>query len=383
MRKRLPVLLGLAVVVGLIALAVSRNSANITNPQDNSETQTSINPADLEPQTIEYPVETGKQSDPFLYPEGYKLQTDPVPAFISVKDSHLTALATKENLGEHNLVFTKEGSADKTLHIVVKPPTVDLAALKAEIVSYIGAKSADFGVWIYDIGRQETVEINADAVFKPASISKLPSVMLALRNTENGTWNLDSTMLALRADMIHNKAAGLGVYGAGAQLPLRRFVESAISISDNTAHYHLHHYLGGLGEVNTRSNTELGIANFYLDPHTATSAEIGKVLLRLYKGEILNAENTAYLLKLMRTTSADLRQGVPAGVNAVTPGLTIANKVGFLFGGPDSAYSDAAIVTGQKTDYILVILTQKAPAFPQGRIALQEIAKLVETKLDK
>jgi beta-lactamase class A len=79
-----------------------------------------------------------------------------------------------------------------------------------------------------------------------------------------------------------------------------------------------------------------------------TSADdLAMLLAKIYRGEVFNEANRARLLDDMKTQV--YRQGIPAGI----PDATVADKVGFL----DGMLHDAAIVYGEKGDYILVIMT--------------------------
>lgn len=45
----------------------------------------------------------------------------------------------------------------------------------------------------------------------------------------------------------------------------------------------------------------------------------------------------------------------------------MANEVGYLFGGCEGGiYNDSGVVFGNNTDYVLVVLNNSAPPFPQG-----------------
>jgi len=73
-------------------------------------------------------------------------------------------------------------------------------------------------------------------------------------------------------------------------------------------------------------------------------------LNQLQAGTLMNAAHTSALLGLMK--SQIYRAGIPAGV----PGVTVADKVGWL----DGINNDAAIVYDPKGTYILVIMTENS-----------------------
>ncbi len=251
--------------------------------------------------------------------------------------------------------------------------------LENEIRSYLDEDIENFGLYILDLKREKKLLINAREEFPPASISKLPSVILSLKEIQEGKITFEDT-LPVKGNLKHSNADSIGRYENGTLLPINFFIDMAILESNNTAHYHLHDYLGGAGIVNERTNTELNASVFFLDPHIATAESVGNVLEGIYKNTILDEEYSNYLLNLMKNTVTDLRLAIPGGV---PQGIEVANKVGFLYGGKEgSTYSDAAIVFGEKTDYVLVVLNKRAPVYPYGYEKIREISEIVYTFLN-
>lgn len=86
------------------------------------------------------------------------------------------------------------------------------------------------------------------------------------------------------------------------------------------------------------------------DMHT-TAADLSLLLTKLYKGEILSDASRQKLFALMQRQV--YRKGIPAGIAS---NGTVADKVGFLH----NLLHDAAIVTSQKGDYVMVIMTDNS-----------------------
>jgi len=95
-------------------------------------------------------------------------------------------------------------------------------------------------------------------------------------------------------------------------------------------------------EISGLSNTQIANGNMQTSPR-----DLGAFLLQLYRGKLMNTENTEKLINLMKRQK--YRDGIPTGV---APNK-VADKVGFLFG----LLHDAAIVYSEQGDYILVIMT--------------------------
>ena len=81
----------------------------------------------------------------------------------------------------------------------------------------------------------------------------------------------------------------------------------------------------------------------------STAEDESLFLSLLYSGQILSQQSSRDVLinALKRNI---YRQGVPAGM----PGVTVANKVGFL----DGLFHDAAIVYSPSGTYVLTVLTE-------------------------
>lgn len=306
------------------------------------------------------------------------IELSSVPAFELFNSSFSeTITPDKDSIGKNNFAL----SYDKNNLLIYESflPKVNSEDIFIEINEYLGEDSIHFGIYIYDLRRNQEISQNEDLEYPPGSISKLPSVILTLKDIDEGKISFDDT-LPVKNELKHTDWDVIGSNYDGTELPFRTYIDAAILESNNSAHYHLHDYLGGAGIVNSRTNTELNAAKFFLDPHTATARSIGNVLIGLYKETILSHENSNYLLNLMKNTYEDLRLAIPGGV---PENIEVANKVGFLYGGIEgSTYSDAAIVYGEKTDYVVVILNNEAPDFPFGYIMIREISRIVYEELN-
>jgi hypothetical protein len=95
-----------------------------------------------------------------------------------------------------------------------------------------------------------------------------------------------------------------------------------------------------------------------------TASDSALLFERLYKGEILTADQRNELLGYMKRQ--EYRTGIPAGV----PGVEVADKVGFYDNG--TSWHDGGIVYHPKGAYILVIFTEGA-----GSAKLADLSKTI------
>lgn len=315
-------------------------------------------------------------------PEGYLLAgASNLPDYI-INGEKLTIRPTKYDVGTVDLKFYRANLHTHqidtiTYQVTTKPVPFDKEKLLADIRAKLGDKVDNYGVYIYDLQRDETVEINSDQQIPPGSISKLPVAILTLRDIDAGTATFNTTY-PVQNKYKHSTYDSIGMLPEGTQVSLKTYLQALILQSNNSAQYHLRERLGSTGVLNTRTHAELGVNPFFEDPHIATAKNIGTVLTRLYRGELLSAANTDFLLGLMTSIdpSSGLRNGIPYGLRNRTT-IKIANKVGFLFGGNDNVYNDSAIVWAPRTDYVVVIMNKQAPPFPNGSQIIAQLSPII------
>jgi beta-lactamase class A len=322
-------------------------------------------------------------------PSTIQLQTGDVATipdtmkFMTQSGNTLALNPGKYDIGDYEFTVTASDKTKTTYKLKVSAAPVDMDKLNADLTKLIGTSRAPhYGIYIYDPLRNQTLKINEGKDMPPASISKLPSVILALRDVDAGKYTLD-TKFPVKNSLKHTYVDSIGVYPEGTMLPLRQYLTAAIHESNNTAHYHIHdEVLGGMENVVPRTDSELK-ARIYLNPHVATADGIATLLKGIYSKTYLSESSTAFILDLMEHTLSSLRTGIPAGIPA-NSNIKVADKVGFLFGGKEGdVYSDASIVYGLHTDYILVVLNDQAPPYPQGAQIIKQISQLVYSYMDK
>ncbi len=101
---------------------------------------------------------------------------------------------------------------------------------------------------------------------------------------------------------------------------------------------------------------------------TTTTGDVAKFLDQLYSGNLLNSANRASLLDKMGRQV--FRSAIPAG----SPGSQVYDKVGFL----GRSWHDAAIVRGNKADYMLVVFTENG-----GAPAIKDLASQIQETINQ
>jgi beta-lactamase class A len=314
-------------------------------------------------------------------PAGWELLSIDLPTYVELDGNTLKFSPKKEHYGVLKLLFAPKDNPHAGRRVRaynIGLPSVDFEKLRNEVLAIMGDNANYMGVYLEDIVRGEKMTINEFALFKPGSISKLPVGIITILDFQNGTRKLTDTY-AVQNSLKHSSADAIGRLPQGTKVQLKQYVDELFKVSSNTAQYHLRTMLGGTGVMHERTHKELGVANFYEDPHEATPNSVGKVLNDIYFGRTLKGEWRDFFYNTLGAAAPSLRDAIPAGI---PKDVRVVNKVGFLFGKGDTTYSDAATVFAKHTDYILVVFNNRAPQFPQGSKIIKEISAKIYSAID-
>jgi beta-lactamase class A len=205
--------------------------------------------------------------------------------------------------------------------------TATQAGLQA-LVDYLVSSKGSYGIAVREIsGRGWSASAGGTKSFVTASTYKLFVAYSVLKRIDSGeyhwndsTYNTDLTTCFNR--MIINS-----------DNPCAEAMGKRVGYSTIINEMH------GLG-LNSTSHSD----TFY-----STSNDEALLVGKLARGEILSAGSRDLLISLMK--QQHYRQGIPAGT-----GVTVADKVGFLYG----YLHDAAIVYAPTSTYVLVIMTNNS-----------------------
>jgi hypothetical protein len=106
---------------------------------------------------------------------------------------------------------------------------------------------------------------------------------------------------------------------------------------------------------------------------TTTASDAARLLTRLARGTLLSPASTARLLKQLETQV--WREAIPA---ALPTGTRQASKPGTKMRSSGMVQTDAAIVWGARTRYVLTVFGSNGATIP----SITRIARLVQTRLE-
>jgi beta-lactamase class A len=204
------------------------------------------------------------------------------------------------------------------------PAQTPLARLEANIQRVTKSLNATWGIYIRCLETNEEIAINADQQMDTMSVIKIPLMVEAFHQMENGKFALtDRITLADAA-----KRPGTGIIrslDAGAQLTIKDLLTLMIIVSDNTATDLIYGKVGGPEPVN-RLMEEWGLKSIH-SPGTADdwfkalraapSAEafhreakhpfglssprdMGKLIEKIERGEAVSKKASDLMLQMMR-----------------------------------------------------------------------------------
>jgi beta-lactamase class A len=226
-------------------------------------------------------------------------------------------------------------NGDSQTSVVVRKTSVtkEKAEKRATLNTRLAAlfDGAAYAVKAIDLQNSSVVaNIDADKDFTAASTYKLFVAYAMLKAVEDGDTTWDSELNGTTLQTCLTKM----IVESDNDCPKAWLKDEAHSYTSLTEQ--------------ARSLGASDATNFeYLDMHT-TAADLATFLTKLYRGNILSDASRTKLLDLMKRQK--YRSGIPAGIGSAG---TVADKVGFLNG----LLHDAGIVSTQKGDYVMVIMT--------------------------
>jgi beta-lactamase class A len=199
-----------------------------------------------------------------------------------------------------------------------------LERLEANILRVTRSLNATWGIYIKCLETGEEIALNADQQMDTMSVIKIPLMVEAFRQIEEGKFALTDRITLTDA----MKRPGTGVIrslDAGAVLTIKDMLTLMIIVSDNTATDVMYGKVGGIDAVNKlmesyglKSIRATGTADtwfkaiaassnrdqFHLDAKTpfglSSPREMGKLLEKIEKGEAVSKKASEQMLQIMR-----------------------------------------------------------------------------------
>ena len=210
-------------------------------------------------------------------------------------------------------------------------------SLEAAIAATIASLEGNYTVSVRELAKEPRIaDIDGDLAIEPASVIKLFFAWAALRERDSGRLDLEELMPSGESWI--------------------SCIRLMISVSDNDCSADIRTALG-----NERLNAlfaDWGFAStrILLDDNggyagkTTTANDVTRLLVRLENGTLLSPESTEYFHRLLQRQV--WRTRIPSGV---PDGVAVENKSGEFWVSGGWTQSDAGIVRGEDTTYVITV----------------------------
>ena len=263
-----------------------------------------------------------------------------------------------------------------------------MAQLRARIAERVAqVPAAQVAVSYRDLGRPDSLDMDADVDFHAASTMKIPVMIEVLRAIDAGRLSLDQRVLLVnrfhsivdgspyRLDSGSDSDSSVYTH-VGERVAVRDLLERMVVRSSNLATNALIALVGAeqadasahaLGATHMRvlRGVEDGKAFAAGRNNTTTAADLAVLLEHVELGDALRPESARLMKEIL--LRQEFNDEIPAGVPAGTP---VAHKTGAI----TATLHDAAIVyPAGRAPYVLVVLTR---AIPDEKVATRLIADI-------
>ena len=212
------------------------------------------------------------------------------------------------------------------------------------------AAGGTVGLTVIHVESGRAVNIHGDMQLPLYSVFKLPLAVAVLKDVEEKRLQLDRKVVTTPTEIVPGSQENTALWRKPVERTVAELLELCISRSDNTSADELLKLVGG-PEAVTKRMRSLGFPNFVIHSsvseyvkdrskvNTGTASELGRLLVELQKGGVLQTPELSVLLGFMeRATTGDrrLRGLLPAGT-------LVADKTGT--GEAGVATNDVGLIT--------------------------------------
>lgn len=233
--------------------------------------------------------------------------------------------------------------------------------LQQRIESIVKNFNGDYGVYIKDLKKNKIVAINADTVFPAASMVKVPILIGVMDKINRG--ELDYNQELIYSDsLLYAGVDLLGSFKNGEKVELGKVMMLMLTMSDNTGSL----WLQSLAGTGTRINElmdSLGFRSTRVNSRTpgrennrskygwgqTTPREMATIMEKIVKGEIINKEKSAQMLRFLGRNFWDSE-----AISQIPADVFVASKNGAV----NQSRSEVLFVNGKKARYVFCIITK-------------------------
>jgi len=277
------------------------------------------------------------------------------------------------------------------------PPSTPTKALEKQLTQIIATHHGHVAVWAKNLQTGQTLAIDADTLVQTASVIKLPIMLEAFHQKQDGKLDF-AKRITLRKDDQVSGSGLLPFLDPGLELTVNDAIVLMMTVSDNTATNLVIDQVT-IPAVNARA-TALGLKNTYLykkvykpavGPMPAdqkrfglgktTAREMGEVMEAIARCELHDAALCARMIEIMK--NQQFRYMIPRYLETADTseeGSAIADKIGEL----DHVRNDVALVETKNGPLVISVFTweNKDASWSPDNEAYFTIAKVAKAIVD-
>lgn len=215
------------------------------------------------------------------------------------------------------------------------------------------------------------ISINQNSRFWPASLSKVPAAMVALKKVQLGEWNLNNELVLFEDDK-DSRFGDLYKLPVGTRFTVEELIKEMIINSDNTA---FKIFVRNLPGENFDEMIEiLGLEDLYNTEYDISAKEYSRIFRALYNSSFLNREYSQLLLTWL--AESDFNKFLQSGVSNE---VIFSHKIGEQE--EQLTYLDSGIVYIPNRPYLITVLV-KVNETQEKEIA-RDIAEEIMSNISK
>lgn len=233
--------------------------------------------------------------------------------------------------------------------------------LQKEIAETIKGFNGNIGVYIKNLKNNKTVAINADTIFPTASMVKIPILIGIMDKINKGELDYHQ-QLRYRDSLLYAGVDILGSFKDTEKIELSKVMMLSLTMSDNTASLWLQSLAGKGARINEILDS-LGFTYTRVNSRTpgraanqseygwgqTTPREMATLMEKISKGEVINKERSAQMLRLLGRNYWD-----EEAISQIPSDVFIASKNGAV----NESRSEVLFVNGKGARYVFCVCTK-------------------------
>ena len=230
--------------------------------------------------------------------------------------------------------------ADKDLIVNIQPLREYLKAIPEQNKDW-----AEISIYFESLNTGASVTVNPDLKIWPASLSKLPIAMVAMKKVQNKEWSLDTKFKLENRDLGHDSF----ITEVGKEYTLEELLKAMLSQSDNASWKLLSRELTKdeileIGEA-------VGLDEAFVSNAKVSAKDYTRLLRALHLAVFLNEDYSQELLSLL--VGSEFKDFIKSGLNS---DIKFAHKWGI--NEKLNVYADSGIVYIPNRPYIISVMVQ-------------------------